>query len=55
MYGDDDNIDICISCKRPKWMCNCLSKYSRANKPKGGLKKRIVKNKKLTTPLKKKS
>jgi len=48
----DSRMETCVGCGRPRWMCNCLSKYSRANK--GGLKKRVNKNRKLTKPLRKK-
>ena len=53
--GPSENITYmrgCPSCRRPLWMCNCLSKYSKANK-RGGLKKRVNKNRKLTKPLRK--
>ena len=70
----DGRMDICVGCKRPRWMCNCLSPYSAAakqtkkklapmkkaifdnakEKSKGGLKKRVNKNRKLTKPLRKK-
>ena len=70
----DGHMDICVGCKRPRWMCNCLSAYSAAakqtkkklapmkkamievadEKRRGGLKKRVNKNRKLTRPLRSK-
>jgi len=50
----DSRMEICVGCKRPRWMCNCLSKYSKANTKRGGIKKRVNKNRKLTKPLRSK-
>lgn len=56
---DSGPVEICTGCKRQKWMCNCLSPYSWANKPinknttKRGLKERINKNRKLAKSLRK--
>lgn len=53
--GEDyRDAEVCPGCRRSRWMCNCLSPYSRANKPKRGIKKRVNKNRKLTKPLRKK-